>query len=155
MRKLAINFLTRLEQKANEARSYDMRICEKEFIWALLNDMKYHRYNKERTASFLTTFELSSDLITQKLIENKLYSLVEERLISLKGRIKENARISMGRDKWNNNKKNSNRKSRCKYCYRFGQSDQECTDKTQKRPPSILEWINKIMCAKCKKIYIT
>ena len=37
-----INFLTRLEQKANEARNYDMKISEKTFIWILLNNMKHH-----------------------------------------------------------------------------------------------------------------
>ena len=62
----AINFLTRLEQKANEARNYDMKISEKKFIWVLLNNMKHHRYYKERIASFLTTFELNSNSITQR-----------------------------------------------------------------------------------------
>ena len=56
-----INFLTRLEQKANEARNYDMKISEKEFIWVLLNNMKYHRYYKKRIASFLTTFEFTGN----------------------------------------------------------------------------------------------
>ena len=35
-----INFLTRLEQKANEARNYDIKISEKRFISTLLNNMK-------------------------------------------------------------------------------------------------------------------
>ena len=30
----ATNFLTRLEQKANEARNYDIRISERKFLWA-------------------------------------------------------------------------------------------------------------------------
>ena len=33
----AINFLTRLEQKANEARNYDETISDSKFIWTLLN----------------------------------------------------------------------------------------------------------------------
>ena len=40
----AINYLTRLEQKANEARNYDIKISEKKFIWTLLNNMKFHRH---------------------------------------------------------------------------------------------------------------
>ena len=48
-------------------------------------------------------------------------------------------------------KHNSKRKPRCKYCYRFGHSDQECPDKMQKRPPSMPEWVSKMTCAKCKK----
>ena len=32
----AINFLSRLEQRANEARNLDIRISEKKFIWVLL-----------------------------------------------------------------------------------------------------------------------
>ena len=39
----AINFLTRLEQKANEARNYDIKISEKKFIYRLLNNMKHHK----------------------------------------------------------------------------------------------------------------
>ena len=37
----AINFLTRLEQKANEARNYDIKISDKKFNWTLLNNMKH------------------------------------------------------------------------------------------------------------------
>ena len=55
----AINFLTRLEQKANEARNYDVKISDRKFIWTLLNNMKHHKYYKERIASFLTNFELN------------------------------------------------------------------------------------------------
>ena len=46
----AINFLTRLEQKANEARNYDIKISERKFLWVLLNNMKHHKYYKERIA---------------------------------------------------------------------------------------------------------
>ena len=31
----AINFLTRLEEKANEARNYDIRISKRKFLWVL------------------------------------------------------------------------------------------------------------------------
>ena len=51
-----INFLTRLEQKANEARNYDIRISERNFLWVLLNNMKHHQYYEERIASFLIVF---------------------------------------------------------------------------------------------------
>ena len=64
--KTAINFLTRLEQKANEARNYNIKISEKKFIWTLLNNMKVHRYNKERSASLLIIFELNTSSISQK-----------------------------------------------------------------------------------------
>ena len=43
------------------------------------------------------------------------------------------------------------RKSRCKYCYRFGHSDQECPDKMQKRSPAMSGWGSKMTCAKCNK----
>ena len=76
----AINFLTRLEQKTNEARNYDITISERKFLWVLLNNMKHHKYNKERIASFLTTFELNPSSISQRWIENKSYSLIEERM---------------------------------------------------------------------------
>ena len=48
----AINFLTILEQRANKARNYDIRIAEKIFLWVLLNNMKHHRFYKERITSF-------------------------------------------------------------------------------------------------------
>ena len=67
--------------------------------------MKCHRYYKERIFSFLTTFELNSDSITQKWIENNFYSLDEERILSFKGRIRENTRFSMTKDKRNDNRK--------------------------------------------------
>ena len=95
----AINFLTRLEQKANEARNYDIRISEKKFIWTLLNNMKYHRYYKERIASFLTTFELNKNAITQKWIENKFYSIDEERMNNQRSRMfRESARFTSSKD---------------------------------------------------------
>ena len=67
---IAFNFLTRLEQKANEACNYDMKISEKKFKWVLLNNMKHHQYYKKRIASFLTTFELNFNSIMQRWIEN-------------------------------------------------------------------------------------
>ena len=56
----AINFLTRLEQKANEDRHCDIKISKKRFRCALLNNMKYHRHYK--VASFLTAFELNNQV---------------------------------------------------------------------------------------------
>ena len=76
----AINFLTRREQKANEARNYDIKISERKLLWVLLNNMKHHKYYKERIASFLTTFELNPSSISQRKIENKFFSLDEERI---------------------------------------------------------------------------
>ena len=73
----AINFLTRLEQKANEARNrnYDVKISDRKFIWTLLNNIKHHKYYKERIALFLTNFELNPNSITQRWLENKILFL--------------------------------------------------------------------------------
>ena len=124
----AINFLTRLGQKANEARNYDMKISERNFLWVLLNNMKYHRFYKERIASFLTTFELNPSSISQRWIENKFYSMDEERLHMFRSIfIRENARVSISDKNTSTtftNKSRSissqnltSRPPRCKYCY--------------------------------------
>ena len=84
----AINFLTRLEQKANEARNYDIKISEKKFINRLLSNMKHHKYYNSRIASLLTQFELNSDALNQRWLENKFYALDEERIIHSKLGIK-------------------------------------------------------------------
>ena len=52
----------------------------------LLNNMKNHRYYKERIVSFLTTFELNSNSITQRWIENKFYTLDEERITNFRNK---------------------------------------------------------------------
>ena len=153
----AINFLTRLEQKANEARNYDIRISEKKFIWTLLNNMKYHKYYKERIASFLTTFELNKNAITQKWIENKFYSIDEERMNNQRSRMfRESARFTSSKDSQiNSNNQSKQRTSqpkiRCKYCHKLGHTDIECHSKAQRRPPSMPEWVSKAICSKCKK----
>ena len=90
----AINFLTCLEQRENEAQNFDFKISEKRFLWVLLNNMKHHKYYKERIASFLTTFELNTSSISQRWIENKFYSLDEERISNFRQRFnRENARV--------------------------------------------------------------
>ena len=100
----AINFLTRLEQKANEARNFDIKISERKFIWTLLNNMKFHRYYKERIASFLTAFELDKNSITQKWIENKFYSMDEERMSFQRQKLfKESARFTSSNSVQTNN----------------------------------------------------
>ena len=153
----AINFLTRLEQKANEARNFDIKISEKRFIWTLLNNMKFHRHYKERIASFLTAFELDKNSITQKWIENKFYSMDEERMSFHRQRLfKESARFTSSNStqtsRSSNKGHNSNKKIiRCKYCYRSGHTDEDCLDKKQKRPPSMPAWISKTTCMNCKK----
>ena len=72
--------MNRLEQKANEARNYDIKIPDRKFIWTLLNNIKHHKYYKERIASFLTNFELNPNSITQRWLENKFYSLDDEKM---------------------------------------------------------------------------
>ena len=146
----AINFLTRLEQKANEARNFDMKISERKFIWILLNNMKHHRFYKERIAALLTTFELNPSSISQKWIENKFYSLDEERIISFRNKFRESARFSLDSNKTHKYQGNE-KKTRCRYCYRAGHTDNNCQDRANKRPPSMPEWISKATCAKCKK----
>ena len=42
--------------------------------------MKHHKYYKERIASFLTNFELNPNSITQRWLENKFYSLDDEKM---------------------------------------------------------------------------
>ena len=142
----AINFLTRLEQKANEARNFDIKISEKRFISTLLNNMKYHRHYKERIASFLTAFELYKSSITQKWIENKFYSLDEERMsYNRQKTFRESARFTSSPNSKQTNSPNNKSKSphkktiRCKYCYRTGHLDSKCPDKDNKRPPSMPE----------------
>ena len=48
-------------------------------------------------------------------------------------------------------KKSSSKNIRCKYCYRLGHEDTECRQKQSKRPPSMPDWVSKIICSKCKK----
>ena len=112
--------------------------------------MKHHRFYKERIASFLTAFELNPSSISQKWIENKFYSLDEDRLISLRNKFRESARFSHDQHIRNKNQSSSNT-VRYKYCYRKGHTDHNCPDKANKRPPSMPEWISKATCAKCKK----
>ena len=111
----AINFLTRLEQKANEARNYDVKISDKKFIWTLLNKMKHHRYYKERIASFLTKFELNPNSITQRWLENKFYSLDDEKMhISRQRYQRESTRFVQPNNDVEQNKNNQEPKIRCK-----------------------------------------
>ena len=106
-----------------------------------------------RIAAILTTFELNSSSITQSWIENKFYSLDEERISNFRNRIRENVRFSQTKTKETNNNTSNNpsKKIRCKYCYRLGHTDSNCNDKSRKRPPSMPEWVSKIRCSKCKK----
>ena len=164
MEETAINFLTRLEQKANEARNFDIKISEKKFLWVLLNNMKHHKYYKERIASFLTTFELNPSSISQRWIENKFYSLDEERMHFFRNSNRfhrESARFSQTHKSTHNNSSqkytnntNNGKTTRCKYCYRTGHTDINCKQKGMKRPPSMPEWVSKAQCNKCTKTHL-
>ena len=150
----AINFLTRLEQKANEARNFDIKISEKKFIYRLLNNMKYHKYYRSRIESLLTQFELNSNIFNQRWLENKFYALDEERVIHSKLGIKPptTARYTQSPHNGLNKRPNNKRPTkRCKYCYKNGHNDQECRDKQMKRPPSMPKWVGNAQCNKCKK----
>ena len=148
--------------RSNEARNYDIKISERKFLWVLLNNMKHHKYYKERIASFLTTFELNPSSITQRWIENKFYSLDEERLHLFRTTnrfCRENARYSHSQkptrttiqNPRNSSSSTPNKMLRCKYCYRPGHIDMNCRQKAMKRPPSMPEWVSKVECKKCKK----
>ena len=149
----AINFLTRLEQKANEARNYDIKISEKKFIYRLLNNMKHHKYYRSRIASFLTQFELNPNAFNQRWLENKFYALDEERILHSKLGIKQTAqcRFISSNNTSKNSKNTKTNQKRCKYCYRIGHTDYECRNKQQKRPPSMPEWVANATCNICKK----
>ena len=125
------------------------------FIWVLLNNMKYHKYYKERIAAFLTTFELNPSSITQRWIENKFYSLDEERINNFRNRLRESARFSNTQERNNKNERptrnDNNTTLRCKYCHRLGHTDLNCPDKEHKRPPSMPDWVVRAKCEKCKK----
>ena len=168
----AINFLTRLEQKANEARNFDIKISEKKFIYRLLNNMKYHKYYRSRIESLLTQFELNSNIFNQRWLENKFYALDEERVIYSKLGIKPPtiARYTQSPHKSFNKRPNNKRPTkRCKYYYKNGhfvmkmcflavltctrsmqrfRNDQEFRDKQMKRPAAIPEWIGNVQCNK-------
>ena len=76
-----MSFLTRLEQKANEARKYDVQISDRKFIWTLFNNIKHHKYYMEGIASFLINFELNPNSINQRWIENvHITSKISERI---------------------------------------------------------------------------
>ena len=118
--------------------------------------MKYHRHYKERIASFLTAFELDKNSITQKWIENKFYSMDEERMSFHRQRIfKEPARFTNSHNKSDSHNKRNKYQSndkivRCKYCYRTGHTDLACPDKKRKKPPSMPLWITNATCVKYK-----
>ena len=75
-----MSFLTRLEQRANEARNYDERISDRKFIWTLFKNMKHHKYYKEGIASFFINFKFNPNPINQRCIENKFYSFDNEKI---------------------------------------------------------------------------
>ena len=112
--------------------------------------MKHHKYYKERIASFLTTFELNPSSISQRRIENKFYSLDEERMYLFRTTNsfhKKSARFSNTQKPMKVSTQTTKQLSsptfykslRCKYCYRPGHSDTNCRQKAMKRPPSMSE----------------
>ena len=119
--------------------------------------MKFNKHYKERIASFLTAFELNPSSISQKWIENKFYSMDEERMTYNRIRsFRESARFTTSNPRQNNMQNSKTRPPhkkiiRCKYCYRSGHFDSKCPDKANKRPPSMPEWISKATCLRCKK----
>ena len=114
--------------------------------------MKHHKYYKEKIASFLTNFELNPKSITQRWLENKFYSLDDEKMHISRQRIhRESARFVLPSNNNEQNKNTQESKIRCKYCYRVGHTDTTCRDKQDKRPPSMPQWAKFSTCMKCKK----
>ena len=129
-------------------------ISHKRFIYRLLDNMKHHKYYRDRIASLLTQFELNPSAFNQRWLENKFYALDEERAImsrySFKGdRQYATARYASQNPKHNN--KTNKKVIRCKYCYKLNHTDTECRDRLNKRPPSMPEWVSKVKCNKCHK----
>lgn len=150
MDKTSIGFLSRLERKANEARNYDIKISEKKFIKTLLDNMKHHRYYKNIVSALLTNYELNNEVFNQRWLENKFYTMDEERILNFKGRhFKHEVRFVNSAPTTNN--KTSSGKMRCKYCYKPGHIDDTCRDKAQKSPPTMPDWVANITCTKYKK----
>ena len=152
----AINFLTRLEQKANEARNYDINISEKKFIYRLLDNMKHHKYYRRRIASLLTQFELNNSVFNQRWLENKFYALDEERALMsnrFSGFRGSKAPITarFASQKSPHKKDDLPKKKRCRYCYKLNHTENECRDRLNKRPPSMPSWVSKAKCNKCGK----
>ena len=157
-----INFVTRLEQKVNEARNYDIKISERKFLLVLLNNMKHHKYYTERITSFLNTLELNPSSISQRWIENKFYPLDEERMYlfwSTNRFCRETACFSHSQ-RFPKTSTNTHRQfpssttdkvMRYKQCYRSGHTDTICRQKAMKRPSYMPEWVSKAECKKCKK----
>ena len=120
--------MIRLEQKANEARKYDVKISDKKFIWTLLNNMKHHKYYKE--------------IIT---LEDEMMHISRQRFH------RESSRFVEPSNDNEQNKSTQELKIRCKYCYRVGHTDTSCRDKQDKRQPSMPQWAKHATCMKCKK----
>ena len=84
--------------------------------------MKFNKHYKERIASFLTAFELNPSSISQKWIENKFYSMDEERMTYSRIRsFRESARFTTSNPRQNNMQNSKTRPPhkkiiRCKYC---------------------------------------
>ena len=120
--------MIRLEQKANEARKYDVKISDKKFIWTLLNNMKHQKYYKE--------------IIT---LEDEMMHISRQRFHRESSRFVEPSNDNV------QNKSTQELKIRCKYCYRVGHTDTSCRDKQDKRQPSMPQWTKHATCMKCKK----
>ena len=102
-------------------------------------------------------------MISQRWIENKFYSMDEERMMNHRFKFsRETARFSSFTD--NRHRQNMTRRPiksssssykgqtiKCKYCYRIGHHDSQCKQKEAKRPLSMSDWISKAICRKCKK----
>ena len=110
----AINFLTRFEQKANEARSYEINISEKKFIYRLLDNMKHHKYYRGRITSLMTNFELNPSTFNQRWLENKFYAMDEERSLMSKYTFRGNRQIATARyaSQANNASRNNDKKKK-------------------------------------------
>ena len=79
----------------NTARTFNIRISERNFIHILLHNMKNHKFYKGRIESFLTVSEPNPSSLSQKWIENKFHSLDEETMFNSRNGLIGNSRFSL------------------------------------------------------------
>ena len=127
----SISFFSRLERKANEARNFDIRISESRFIKTLLYNMRFHKHYSNIIASLLTTYELDPTAFDQKWIENKFYTLDEERVLYQRSKTyapHHASFVSTDKEPQEKDKSGNFDLARCKYCYKLGHTDVVCRD---------------------------
>ena len=162
--KLSFIFHEQGRKKCQNGISYDFSALlkvhffrKKCHFWHFLRLWGHHRFYKERITATLTSFELNPTSISLPWIENKFYSLDEERLTSFRSRLTDSTRYKNSSNRPSILRRTSSQsqrqtsRMRCKDCYSTGHINISYPDKSRKRPPSVPFWISNLTCAKCKK----